>query len=119
MRSETEEWLDELVRSWTEVYKKSVTTLVLMRAVADLAPAPATVVGERLTADTGWALTDRGLYRTLRRLTTMSLLRVEEVAVARTGAKRKDYSLTSLGEAYLARIEEVVASGTPCDRQAI
>lgn len=108
MKEESEEWLEELVRSWTEVYKKSLTTLGLMRAVAELAPAPANAIGERLTEATGWSLTDRGLYRTLRRLTGMGLLRAEEVAVPRTGAKRKDYSLTTLGAAYLARIEEVV-----------
>ena len=57
---------------------------------------------------TGWRLTERGLYRTLRRLTSLGLLRVEEVAAPRTGAKRKDYSPTTLGIAYLARIEKVV-----------
>ena len=72
MKDETEEWLDELVRSWTETFKKSLTTLELMRAVAAL----------------------------------------DEVAVARTGAKRKDYSLTTLGVAYLERIEKVVAQAT-------
>ncbi len=108
MKEEAEEWLDEMVRSWTEVYKKSLTTLELMRGVADLAPAPANRIGERFTQATGWTLTDRGLYRTLRRLTSLGLLRAEEVAVARTGAKRKDYSLTPLGSAYLKRIEEVV-----------
>lgn len=108
MKDESEEWLDELVRNWTEVYKKSLTTLELLRAVAELAPAPANVIGERITQTTGWRLTERGLYRTLRRLTSLGLLRLEEVAAPRTGAKRKDYSLTTLGTAYLARIEGVV-----------
>ncbi|MBP7971524.1 MAG: hypothetical protein WBB44_10675 [Candidatus Nanopelagicales bacterium] len=112
MKDETEEWLDELVRSWTETFKKSLTTLELMRAVAALAPAPANTIGQRLAQQTGWSLTDRGLYRSLRRLTTLGLLRVDEVAVARTGAKRKDYSLTTLGVAYLERIEKVVAQAT-------
>lgn len=107
MKNETEEWLDELVHSWIEVYKKSITTLELLRAVAELAPASANNIGERFTQATGWSLTERGLYRTLRRLTSFGLLHVEEVAVARTGAKRKDYSLTSIGSAYLRRIEEV------------
>jgi DNA-binding PadR family transcriptional regulator len=115
VRSETEEWLDELVRSWTEVYKKSVTTLVLMRSVAELAPASASVVGARFTRETGWQLTEQALYRSLRRLTASRLLRVEEVPVARTGARRKDYSPTNLGRAYLARIEDVVASSSPRD----
>jgi DNA-binding PadR family transcriptional regulator len=113
VKSETEEWLDELVRSWTEVYKKSLTTLVLMRCIAELAPASANMVGERLTRETGWQLTEQALYRTLRRLTASGLLSVKEVPVARTGAKRKYYSLTSLGSAYLARIEEVVGVGQP------
>lgn len=108
MKDETEEWLDELVRSWTETYKKSLTTLELLRTVADLAPAPANTIGERVAQATGWRLTDRGLYRSLRRLTSLGLLYADEVAVARTGAKRKDYSLTTLGSAYLRRIEEVI-----------
>ncbi len=107
MKGESEEWLDELVRSWTEVYKKSLTTLELMRIVAELAPAPATDIGERFVQATGWSLTDRSLYRTLRRLSSLGLLSADEVAIPRTGAKRKDYSLTILGRAYLKRIEDV------------
>ena len=33
--SESEEWLDELVQRWTEVYKKSMTTLVLLEVVEE------------------------------------------------------------------------------------
>jgi len=47
---------------------------------------------------------ERGLYRTLRRLAATGLLTASEVAVPRTGAKRKNYELKALGARYLARI---------------
>lgn len=106
-RSEVDEWADELVRGWTEVYKKSMTTLILLRIVADHAPAPVTVIAEQWLDRTGWELTERGLYRTLRRLETNQVLRSTEVAVARTGVRRKDYELTELGREFLSGIDAV------------
>ncbi|MFV0318019.1 MAG: hypothetical protein ACK5O2_13795, partial [Microthrixaceae bacterium] len=57
---------------------------------------------------TGWSITERGLYRTLRRLASDGLLEVVEVRAARTGAKRKEYSLSGSGSAYLGRLERSV-----------
>jgi PadR family transcriptional regulator PadR len=102
--SESEEWLDELVQRWTEVYKKSMTTLALLEVVEARGPIAAGLIGSALVESTGWGLTERGLYRTLRRLTATGLLTASEVAVPRTGAMRKDYELTPLGARYLARI---------------
>lgn len=108
--TEADEWLDELVTSWVEVYKKSVTTLVLLRIIDDVGPVAASRIGSELTERTGWSLTDRGLYRTLKRLVGMELLAVDSVAVPRTGLRRKDFDLTDLGRNYLARLEEFVAT---------
>lgn len=102
---EDAEWAEELARSWVEVYKKSATTLALLRIIRDHEPIPAADIAPRFADVTGWTLTDRGLYRTLRRLTDSGVLKVEKVDVARTGAKRQDFALTSVGVAYLARIE--------------
>lgn len=111
--TEADEWLDELVTGWLEVYKKSMTTLVLLRIVADHGPAPAATIGPEFTDRTGWRVTERGLYRTLKRLSGSDLLSVESVPVARTGRPRKDYVLTDLGERYLARLEETTRTVDP------
>lgn len=102
---EDAEWADELARSWVEVYKKSATTLTLLRIIRDHGPIPAADIAPRFATATGWTLTDRGLYRTLRRLADSGVLSLEKVDVARTGAKRQDFALTPVGRAYLGRIE--------------
>ena len=94
---EDAEWVEELIGSWVEVYKKSATTLALLRIVRDSGPLPA--------AEMNWSITERGLYRTLRRLADAGALRIAKVAVARTGARRQDFALTPVGEAYLRGIE--------------
>lgn len=106
--SEAGEWLDELVRSWTEMYKKSITTLVLLRVIDKAGPVAAGDIGPAFTEETGWQLTERGLYRTLRRLAASGLLVTTETVVPRTGAKRKDFELTPFGTQYLERIEALV-----------
>lgn len=108
---EAEEWLEEMVTRWVETYKKSVTTLLLLRIIAETAPAPAATIGAELADRTGWSLTERGLYRTLKRLAADDLLSVEPVPVERTGRPRKDYALTELGRRYLDRLDEVAAIG--------
>ncbi len=111
--SEDEEWLEELVRRWTEVYKKSMTTLALLTVIDSHGPASIATIIPKFTEATSWTVTERGMYRTLRRLASLGLLDAKEVSVERTGAKRKDFELTELGRAYLTRIgAEVLA--VPC-----
>ncbi|WP_068251765.1 PadR family transcriptional regulator [Janibacter corallicola] len=110
MTSESEEWLEELVTGWVEVHKKSMTTLVLLRIVSDRAPAPAADIGAEFAHRTGWAISERGLYRTLKRLAGSDLMTVDSVPVERTGRPRKDFTLTDLGRRYLARLEEIADS---------
>ncbi|WP_018157411.1 PadR family transcriptional regulator [Demetria terragena] len=102
-----DEWLEELVGSWVEVYKKSATSLVLLRIIDAIGPAPAAEIGAELARRTGWDLTERGLYRTLRRLASSGLLATVDVPVPRTGAQRKDFTVTDFGHRYLAQIEAV------------
>lgn len=105
------EWVDELARSWTEVYKKSATTLVLLRIVDRIGPASVQEISPAYTDATGWSITERGLYRTLKRLADTGALDTAPVSVARTGARRNDFSLTSVGRAYRARLEKALVSG--------
>ena len=98
-------WAEELARSWVEVYKKSATTLALLRIIREHGPVSAAGIAPHYARATGWTLTERGLYRTLKRLAETGALRLEKVDVARTGAKRHDFALTPLGARYLERIE--------------
>ncbi|MFV0316573.1 MAG: hypothetical protein ACK5O2_06380, partial [Microthrixaceae bacterium] len=77
--SETDEWLAELAEQWVEIYKRSMTTLVLLEIVGDTAPAAAGEIQPEFVGRTGWSITERGLYRTLRRLASDGLLEVVEV----------------------------------------
>lgn len=105
LSAEDADWARELARSWVEVYKKSATTLTLLRIIREHGPVPAAGIAPRFAEITGWTLTERGLYRTLRRLAESGVLRAEKVDVARTGAKRQDFALTPVGRTYLQRIE--------------
>lgn len=105
LAAEDVEWAAELARSWTEVYKKSITTLMLLRIVGAHGPLSAARIAPLYTEATGWTITERGLYRTLRRLAETGALRIQKADVARTGAKRQDFELTPLGAAQLELIE--------------
>lgn len=106
LSSEQAEWVEELAASWVEVYKKAATTHAILRLVTEAGPIPAHDLTVLLHERTGWTFTERGLYRTLKRLAGAEVLAIERVAVPRTGAARQDFSITPVGAAYLARIEE-------------
>ncbi len=101
---EEQEWVQARVESWVETYKKSMLTPVVLRAVADSQPVTVAGVAAAVAAATGWQITERSLYRTLKRLQDTGFLRSAEADVPRTGAKRKEISLTGLGSQFLAGI---------------
>ncbi|WP_025780650.1 PadR family transcriptional regulator [Brevibacterium sp. VCM10] len=101
---EEREWLDHRVDSWVETYKKSMLTPVTLSLVAKYQPAEISTIAEAVTAATGWQITERGLYRTIKRLQDSGFLQGTAVDVPRTGAKRKMLSLTPLGASYLTGI---------------
>ena len=49
-------------------YKKSMLTPITLSLVAEHQPAEISTVAEAVTAATGWQITERGLYRTIKRL---------------------------------------------------
>ena len=102
--AEEQEWVEAKVESWVETYKKSMLTPVILRAVADRQPVTVAGVAESVASLTGWSITERGLYRTLKRLQDTGLLYGVDVDAPRTGAKRKELSLTPLGAQFLAGI---------------
>lgn len=102
--SEEEELLVHLVDSWVETYKKSAVTMVLLSVIAEHGPATAAEIAVGVESTTGWTLTERGLYRSLRRLASMGAVTVTEVDAPRTGAKRKLYELSTFGAEYRRRL---------------
>lgn len=102
--TESEEWLADRVDSWIETYKKSMLTPVVLSVVATHQPAGTVTIAEAVTAATGWQITERGLYRTLRRLQDSGLLTAAEESAPRTGAKRKQFSLSALGTRFLGAV---------------
>ncbi|WP_207950068.1 helix-turn-helix transcriptional regulator [Nocardioides ochotonae] len=116
--SEDQEWVTSRIESWVETYKKSMLTPVVLNVVDAHGPAGVADIARHIAASTGWQLTERGLYRTLKRLEDSGLLASIGVDAPRTGAKRKELSLTPLGAAFLdgARahlVELSTAEATP------
>ncbi|KHS50759.1 PadR family transcriptional regulator [Brevibacterium linens] len=103
---EEQEWIDHRVDTWVETYKKSMLTPVTLSLVATHQPAEISTIAEAVTAATGWQITERGLYRTIKRLQDSGFLESSAVDAPRTGAKRKLLSLTSLGASYLSGIKD-------------
>ena len=103
---EEQEWIYHRVDTWVETYKKSMLTPVTLSLVATHQPAEISTIAEAVTAATGWQITERGLYRTIKRLQDSGFLESSAVDAPRTGAKRKLLSLTSLGASYLSGIKD-------------
>lgn len=102
--SESEEWVAGRIESWVETYKKSMLTPVILDLVAAHEPASIATIADGIAEATGWQVTERGLYRTLKRLQDSGLLSSTDVDAPRTGAKRKELTLTALGEAFLSGV---------------
>lgn len=102
--SETDELLDELCNQWVENYKKSALTLVILRCLSHQ-PLWAKPLGSEIARITGWNMTERGLYRTLQRMTELEVIEYDKQDAPKSGAHRKMYAITELGTLYLKRIE--------------
>ncbi|WAP50762.1 helix-turn-helix transcriptional regulator [Arthrobacter sp. ATA002] len=103
--TEEQEWVEARIESWVETYKKSMLTPVILSAVAAREPATVAAVAANVAAATGWTVTERSLYRSLKRLQDTGFLLSREVDAARTGAKRKELTLTRAGAQFLAGVE--------------
>lgn len=102
---EHEEWMADRIQSWVETYKKAMLTPVILRLVAIHQPVTVATLTAHLTAATGWQITERGLYRTVKRLQDTGYLTSENVVAPRTGAKRKELTLSLLGHRFLSGID--------------
>ncbi len=103
---EDDEWLAHRVESWIETYKKSMLTPVILSVVRNLEPTTVAVLRRHIADQTGWELTERGLYRTVKRMQDEGLLNTSEVDAPRTGAKRKEISISPTGRLLLHEISQ-------------
>lgn len=111
--SADQEWLATRVDTWVETYKKSMLTPVILHQVLVRQPVGVGELADAVEAATGWPLTERGLYRTVRRLQDEDLLASTDVDVPRTGVRRKMLSLTTLGLELLSGITGHVLPTAP------
>ncbi|MFT3945244.1 MAG: PadR family transcriptional regulator [Ancrocorticia sp.] len=102
--SEEDEWLMHRINSWVETYKKSMLTPVILSLVSQHQPVTVAELAGKISETTGWELTERGLYRTIKRLQDSGLLTTDDVDAPRTGAKRKEISISALGIGLLEGI---------------
>lgn len=68
-------------------------------------PAEISAIAEAVTAATSWQITERGLYRTIKRLQDSGFLQSTAADAPRTGAKRKMLLLTPLGASFLSGVQ--------------
>lgn len=123
--TEEQEWVESRIESWVETYKKSMLTPVILSAVAARRPATVAGIAADVASRTGWTVTERSLYRSLKRLQDSGFLHSTEVDAARTGAKRKELTLTREGSQFLAGINASLvgfpapdpATGAPHERK--
>ncbi len=104
--SEEDEWLTHRINSWVETYKKSMLTPVILSLVSQHQPVTVAELASKIGETTGWELTERGLYRTIKRLQDSNLLNTDDVDAPRTGAKRKEISISALGAGLLEGISQ-------------
>ncbi|WP_101653452.1 helix-turn-helix transcriptional regulator [Brevibacterium ihuae] len=102
--SEQEEWEAELLRGWVDTHKRAMLTPVILALVRTRAPVAADALRPAVEEATGWTLTERGLYRTLKRLADQGLLTRTEAEAERTGAKTNLFALTGAGGRLLAAV---------------
>jgi DNA-binding PadR family transcriptional regulator len=107
MHGELEEYLNELAYNWSETFKKSMATYVILSILAkesswskEIHKAIKSVTNSKLSLD------EKSLHRSLRRLEKYGLINHEKRGGKKTGAERKVYSITEDGQKFLDLINK-------------
>lgn len=95
--------VDEQVYSWTEMHKKSAVSFLVLAALATK-NMWSKDIGDWIRQTSGWEMSERSLYRVLRRMEKQGSIEFTSEPVARTGAERKVFAITPDGEAILKSI---------------
>ncbi len=108
MNDEAQELIDEQAYSWLEMHKKSALSYLVLCAIEKKQMWSKDLTAW-ITHATGWTITEKGLYRVLRRMQKQGIIEFSSEAAARTGAERKVYRVTPQGKALLAIIQDELA----------
>ncbi len=100
MDDESKELVDEQAYSWLEMHKKSAVSYLVLEALSEKKMWSKELV-DWITKRTAWTITEKGLYRVLRRMQKQGSIIFDSQAAARTGAERKIYQMTTEGTALL------------------
>lgn len=107
MLSENEEYINELSLSWFEVYKKSISTYIILTILNKESMWSKQIKGSisklsynKLDMD------DKSLYRALRRLEKQGLITHSTEKGQKTGLSRNIYSISGDGRLFLKKIRE-------------
>lgn len=95
-----DEYVEVQFEMWLEVYKKSALTIVILQQLST-GFAWTSKLRHVINKVSEWDITERGLYRALRRLNDLGFVTYKEVSVPKTGIRRKEYSITDLGRSLL------------------
>lgn len=85
MNEEQTELIDEQFYSWLEVHKKSALSYVILSALSKKEMWSQELT-EWIIDKTGWSVTEKGLYRLLRRMQQADTIDFKQIAAKRTGA---------------------------------
>lgn len=98
----------KIFEQWLEIYKRSATTKLLLRAVSDK-PRYSKEIHDYLNdkIDNKWSINEKSMHRTLRRLSDLDLIDYKQAKSAKTGLKRKVYSITPSGARVLREISSI------------
>ena len=100
MDAVAQELVDEQIYSWTEMHKKSAVSFLVLSALKDN-KMWSKDLESWIRTTTGWNISERSLYRVLRRMQKQGSIQFEAEPVARTGAERKVYAMTPEGKSLL------------------
>lgn len=102
MQKELEEYLNELAYSWSETYKKSMVTYVVLSVLTNN-NLWSREIHEEINSATNSkiSLDEKSLHRVLRRLEKNGLINHKKRDGKKTGAERKVYSITEDGKSFL------------------
>lgn len=103
-----EDYIDQLVAEWDDVYKKGQLSLWILLAIADGRKYAAQITEFMANATDGsFDVKEQSLYRALRRFEGMKLVHVSKENSPNSGVKRKYYELTETGKEVLSRFIEI------------
>jgi PadR family transcriptional regulator, regulatory protein PadR len=100
--ADLDEYEQQLLSGWEEIYKRGLLTMWLLLAVRDQARYPAEIAEFIDTMSQGTMAADpRSLYRAMRRLNDLELVEPSDQRGRRTGADRRYYRITRTGHRVL------------------